>query len=547
MTDDPLMATFFEEAGELLADLEAGLLQLEATPTDEELLNGIFRSAHTLKGNSSMLGFEEIARVTHVVEDLLDRLRKGRSAATARVIDALLGVADIVRMLLTRAHEGQPPSAEEQTACDDVVTTMRALLAEDDSRMVAIAASGGDAPRALLAPVVGAATIRVPVDKVDRLIDLVSELVITQSMVSDAVSAYRPERLASLRNAVALMDRHARELHERVMGVRMVPIRTLFARFPRLVRDVSAAVGKPAVLEMAGEETELDRTVIEKIADPIAHLVRNAVDHGLEEPDVRRALGKPEVGQLALNAYQQGGNIYIELRDDGRGLDRARLLTKARDLGIGDDELLTDDDIFGVIFRPGFSTADRVTELSGRGVGMDVVRRNVEALGGSIGIRSESGRGTTFRIKLPLTLAILDGQLLSVGDESYVLPLMAIVESVRPRADQLTRLLGTAEVVTIRDRVIPMLRVHRILGVPPRSDDPSDGLLVIVEHDGAQVALLVDELLGQQQVVIKSLERHFAKVRGLAGATVLGDGRVRLILDVAGLVALGGAREPAAA
>jgi two-component system chemotaxis sensor kinase CheA len=547
MTDDPLMATFFEEAGELLADLEAGLLQLEATPTDEELLNGIFRSAHTLKGNSSMLGFEEIARVTHVVEDLLDRLRKGRSAATARVIDALLGVADIVRMLLTRAHEGQPPSAEEQTACDDVVTTMRALLAEDDSRMVAIAASGGDAPRALLAPVVGAATIRVPVDKVDRLIDLVSELVITQSMVSDAVSAYRPERLASLRNAVALMDRHARELHERVMGVRMVPIRTLFARFPRLVRDVSAAVGKPAVLEMAGEETELDRTVIEKIADPIAHLVRNAVDHGLEEPDVRRALGKPEVGQLALNAYQQGGNIYIELRDDGRGLDRARLLTKARDLGIGDDELLTDDDIFGVIFRPGFSTADRVTELSGRGVGMDVVRRNVEALGGSIGIRSESGRGTTFRIKLPLTLAILDGQLLSVGDESYVLPLMAIVESVRPRADQLTRLLGTAEVVTIRDRVIPMLRVHRILGVPPRSDDPSDGLLVIVEHDGAQVALLVDELLGQQQVVIKSLERHFAKVRGLAGATVLGDGRVMLILDVAGLVALGGAREPAAA
>jgi two-component system chemotaxis sensor kinase CheA len=327
----------------------------------------------------------------------------------------------------------------------------------------------------------------------------------------------------------------------------MVPIRTLFARFPRLVRDVSAAVGKPAALEMAGEETELDRTVIEKIADPIAHLVRNAVDHGLEEPDARRALGKPEVGQLSLNAYQQGGNIYIELRDDGRGLDRARLLTKARELGIGDDELLTDDDVFGVIFRPGFSTADRVTELSGRGVGMDVVRRNVEALGGSIGIRSEAGRGTTFRIKLPLTLAILDGQLLSVGDESYVLPLMTVVESVRPRPEQLTRVLGSAEVLTIRDRVIPMLRLHRILGVPPRSEDPSDGLLVIVEHDGEQVALLVDELLGQQQVVIKSLERHFVKVRGLAGATVLGDGRVMLILDVAGLVALGGAREPAAA
>ena len=547
MTDDPLMATFFEEAGELLADLEAGLLQLEASPTDAELLNGIFRSAHTLKGNSAMLGFEDIARVTHVVEDLLDRLRKGRSAATARVIDALLAVADIVRMLLTRAHAGQDPSAEEQTACDDVITTVRALLSEDDSRVAAAAPGGVDGPRMLLAPVVGAATIRVPVDKVDRLIDLVSELVITQSMVSDAVSSYRPERLASLRNAVALMDRHARELHERVMGVRMVPIRTLFARFPRLVRDVSAAVGKSATLEMAGEETELDRTVIEKIADPIAHLVRNAVDHGLEEPEVRRALGKPPVGQLSLNAYQQGGSIYIEVRDDGRGLDRERLLAKARALGLPDDQLLSDEDVFGLIFRPGFSTAETVTELSGRGVGMDVVRRNVEALGGSITIRSERSGGTTFRIKLALTLAILDGQLLSVGDESYVLPLMAIVESVRPRAEQLTRVLGTAEVVTIRDRVLPLLRLHQVLGVRPKSDDPTQGLLVIVEHDGQQVAVLVDELLGQQQVVIKSLERHFAKVRGLGGATVLGDGRVMLILDVAGLVALAGAREPAAA
>ena len=547
MTDDPLLATFFEEAGELLAHLEAGLLQLEATPTDEELLNGIFRSAHTLKGNSAMLGFEEIARVTHVVEDLLDRLRKGRSAATARVIDALLGVADIVRMLLTRAHAGQTPSAEEQTACDDVVTTVRALLKEDDSRAAGSAVGGGDSPRLLLAPVVGAATIRVPVDKIDRLIDLVSELVITQSMVSDAVSAYRPDRLATLRMAVALMDRHARELHERVMGVRMVPIRTLFARFPRLVRDVSAAVGKLATLEMTGEETELDRTVIEKIADPIAHLVRNAVDHGLEAADARRALGKPDVGQLALSAYQQGGNIYIEIRDDGRGLDRERLLVKARELGLADDELQSDDDIFGLIFRPGFSTAERVTELSGRGVGMDVVRRNIEALGGSIAIHSEHGRGTTFRIKLPLTLAILEGQLLSVGDEIYVLPLMAIVESVRPRPEHLTRVLGTAEVVTIRDRIFPMVRLHQVLGVPAKSEDPTDGLLVIVEHDGDQAAILVDELLSQQQVVIKSLERHFEKVRGLAGATVLGDGRVTLILDVPGLVALASAREPAAA
>lgn len=548
MTDDPLIAAFFEEAGELLADLEAGLLQLEARPADAELLNGIFRSAHTLKGNSAMLAFEEVARVTHVVEDLLDHLRNGRLAASARVIDVLLASADVVRALLARAHAGEASSPDEQTVCDDVLATLRGLVSDEEAPAETPGRPGADAPRTLLAPIGGAASIRVPVDKVDRLLDLVGELVITQSMVSDTVSSYRPDRLASLRAAVALMDRHARELHERVMGVRMVPIRTLFARFPRLVRDVSVAVGKPAALAMAGEDTELDRTVIEKIADPLAHLVRNAVDHGLETPDVREALGKPAVGQLALGAYQQGGNIYIELTDDGRGLDRERLLAKARDLGLaGGDDPLSDDYVFGLIFRPGFSTAEKVTELSGRGVGMDVVRRNVEALGGSIAIRSEHGRGTTFRIKLPLTLAILDGQLLSVGRETYVLPLVSIVESVRPRAAQLTVVLGAAEAVTIRNRVLPMLRLHRLLGVPPKSEDPTEGLLVIVEHDGQQAALLVDELLGQQQVVIKSLERHFEKVRGLAGATVLGDGRVTLILDVPGLAALAGARAPAAA
>jgi len=548
VTDDPLIAAFFEEAGELLADLEAGLLQLEVRPADDELLNAIFRSAHTLKGNSAMLAFEEIARVTHVVEDLLDQLRKGRLPASGRVIDALLAAADVVRTLLTRAHAGEASSAEEQVVVADVLGTLRGLLDDEEMPVDGPARGGVDAARALLAPVVGAASIRVPVEKVDRLIDLVGELVITQSMVSDAVSAYRPDRLASLRAAVALMDRHARELHDRAMGVRMVPLRTLFARFPRLVRDVAAAVGKPAALETSGEDTELDRTVIEKISDPLAHLVRNAVDHGLEEPEVRQALGKPEVGRLALSAYQQGGNIYIEISDDGRGLDRERLVAKARALGLhGDDAPLSDDDVFGLIFRPGFSTAETVTELSGRGVGMDVVRRNVEALGGAIAIKSEAGRGTTFRIKLPLTLAILDGQLLTVGDGTYVVPLVSIVESVRPRAGQVTVVLGAAEVVTLRDRVFPMLRLHRILGVRPKSEDPTEGLLVIVEYDGQHAALLVDELLGQQQVVIKSLERHFEKVRGVAGATVLGDGRVTLILDVPGLVALAGAREAAAA
>jgi two-component system, chemotaxis family, sensor kinase CheA len=534
MTDDPLLAAFFEEAEELIATFEAGLLELETRSGDTELLNAIFRSAHTLKGNSAMLGFEHIARITHLLEDLLDQLRKGQRDTSSRLTDALLYAADVVQRLLARARAGGEMTSDEHAATDDLMAALRTLLAGEEPPL--------DSPVRAAAPVpaIERASIRVPVEKVDRLIDLVGELVITQSMVADAVTAFSPERLASLRAAVALMDRHARELHERVMGVRMVPIRTLFARFPRLVRGVSAAVGKSAVLEMSGEETELDRTVIEKIGDPLAHLLRNAVDHGLEPSAARRALGKPDVGRLRISAYQQGGNIYIEIADDGRGLDPERLRAKARELGLVGDDPIPSDQAFHLIFRPGFSTAEKVTALSGRGVGMDVVRRNVEAIGGTIAIRSELGRGTTFRIKLPLTLAILDGQRLSVGNESYVLPLAAIVESVRPRRDQLATVLGAGEVVTIRDHVIPMVRLHRIFGVRPRSEDPTEGLLVIVEHEGRQAAILVDELLAQQQVVIKSLERHFDKVRGVAGATVLGDGHVTLILDVPGLIALAG-------
>jgi two-component system chemotaxis sensor kinase CheA len=541
MTDDPLIAAFFEEAEELVAAFEGGLLELEARAGDVELLNTIFRSAHTLKGNSAMLGFEDVAQVTHLLEDLLDQLRKGQREASPRLTDALLYSADVVRRLLARARAGGDLTADEHAAAEDLMLALRALLAGEEPP--------AESPLRAAAPVPAAetASIRVPVEKVDRLIDLVGELVITQSMVADAVTAFGPERLAALRAAVALMDRHARELHERVMGVRMVPIRTLFARFPRLVRDVSAAVGKSAVLEISGEETELDRTVIEKIADPLAHLVRNAIDHGLEPPAARRALGKPDVGRLRIGAYQQGGNIYVEIADDGRGLDRDRLRAKARELDLAVDDTMPDEQVFNLIFRPGFSTAEKVTALSGRGVGMDVVRRNVEAIGGTIAIRSEPGRGTTFRIKLPLTLAILDGQRLSVGDESYVLPLAAIVESVRPRPEQLRTVLGAGEVVILRDQVFPLLRLHRIFGVRARSEDPTEGLLVIVEHDGRQAAILVDELLAQQQVVIKSLERHFAKVRGVAGATVLGDGRVTLILDVPGLIALAGEQEPVAA
>ena len=382
-------------------------------------------------------------------------------------------------------------------------------------------------------------TLRVATEKVDRLINLVGELVITQSIVAQLVAHFTPDCLSQLETAVAQMDRYTRDLQERVMAIRMIPIRTLFRRFARLVRDLCHAQGKQVRLETSGEETELDRGVIEQMNDPLTHLVRNAVDHGIEPPELRRRAGKPEVGRLTLRAYQQGGNIYIEIVDDGAGLDREKILARALETGLlSAEDPLAEADAFALIFRPGFSTTERVNEISGRGVGLDVVKWNVEALGGSITIQSERGHGTTFRVKLPLTLAILNGQSVQVGEETYVVPLVSIVESVQPKRENLRRVLDEGEMIMLRGEMLPMLRLHRLFGVRPRTEDPTQGLAVIVEHEGRKVALLVDELLDQQQVVIKSLETNFQKVRGVAGATILGDGQLALILDVPELVLL---------
>jgi two-component system, chemotaxis family, sensor kinase CheA len=325
-----------------------------------------------------------------------------------------------------------------------------------------------------------------------------------------------------------------------VMAIRMVPIQTVFGRFPRVVRDLAATLGKDIRLELGGTETELDRTIIEQISDPLVHLVRNAADHGIEAPAARRAAGKPEAGRIALTAYQQSGSIYIEVRDDGRGLDRERILSKARAQGlVAADATLSDEDVFALIFEPGFSTAETVTELSGRGVGLDVVHRNIRRLGGAVSIQSVAGQGTRFVIRLPLTLASLDGQALRVGSETYVLPLGSIVESLRPRPETFRTVLGGLESLVLRGEVLPLLRLHHIFGVAASVEDPLKALAVIIEHDGRRLALLVDELLAQQQVVIKSLDANYHAVEGIAGATIMGDGRVALILDVAGLIALG--------
>jgi two-component system chemotaxis sensor kinase CheA len=667
MNLDPVIQGFLEEAGELLADYEAALLELEDNPANPEILNRIFRCAHTIKGNSAMLGLDRVARFTHVLEDLLDKVRRSELALSAALMETLLKSGDTLKELLAETQSGAPgdagrheqlltaiqtfagrettgspaaqgeqaataapaapapagsaetlyeiyfaPPAElmrrglepiqflqalsdigelhqvtpdighfpplaemevercylrwkvwlssgrskkEIEACfeflgDPSAFAVEALSFDDDGGAEAEADVPSSPSADSLDPKLAtrnskpetpeSGSIRVSIDKIDKLINLVGELVITQSIVAQTVAHYSPEKLSILEEAVAQMDRHARELHERVLMVRMIPVKTLFSRFPRLVRDLAGAVGKKVRLEVLGEDTELDKTVIEKIGDPLTHLIRNAVDHGIEADEDRQAAGKPVTGRVRIEAYQQSGNVYIEIADDGRGLDREKIVAKAMQNGrVAPEQVLTDEEVHALIFQPGFSTAAKVTEVSGRGVGMDVVKRNVESLGGTITIHSEIGKGTRFRIKLPLTLAILDGQALQVGEQIYILPLVAITESVRPSRGSVHKLSGGAEVVMIRDRALPVLRLHRLFGVRPKSDDPTQGLVVIVEYEGRQAALLVDELLGQQQVVIKSLEANFSKIDGVAGATILGDGQVALILDVPGLVLLG--------
>jgi len=592
--DDDLLQGFFDESAELLAEFEECLLALETAPDDQELLNKSFRAIHTIKGNSAMLGFEQIAAVAHTTEDLLGRLRKREMPLTRPAADLLLRSADVIKHLLAgargehsdetgdeelkqalqvflaqsvdngrvnpaapevgRTHDihphGEIPRIGELLLESQAITTtqledaLRKHKKIGDILVEDLATSPPQVAKALerqaeLQHKQDASTIRVSTDKVDKLINLVGELVITQSIINQTVAALESGRAALLEGAVGQMDRNLRELQERVMAVRMLPVGTVFRRFPRVVRDLAKECGKAISLQIKGEETELDKTVIERISDPMTHLIRNAVDHGIEPPDRRLAQGKPEEGLIRLNAFHQGGSIFIEVADDGRGLDRAKIVRKAVDQGlINGDESLSDDQVYRLIFRPGFSTAERVTDVSGRGVGMDVVVRNIEGLGGSIGIATESGRGTRFTIKLPLTLAIMDGLSIQLGDEVYIIPLGSITESIRPKPADLSTVVGGGEVVSVRGQALPIIRLYERFDVTPRVTDPTRGLLVIVEHEGRRFALLVDELLGQHQVVIKSLETNYRKVPGVSGATIMGDGRVAMILDVPGLIRL---------
>jgi two-component system chemotaxis sensor kinase CheA len=389
-------------------------------------------------------------------------------------------------------------------------------------------------------------SIRVGIEKIDELINTVGELVITQAMLSELGRKLEGSVAEQFRSGLNQLERNMRELQESVMRVRMLPISFTFSRFPRLVRDLAQRLGKQIDLKLTGEQTELDKTVMEKIGDPLVHLVRNSVDHGIETPQVRQAAGKSPVGTIHLDACHRGGNIAVEVRDDGGGLDRDRILAKARSRGlIGANEEPADEQIYELIFLPGFSTAEKTTDVSGRGVGMDVVRRNVKELGGKIEIHSTVGKGSRFVITLPLTLAIVDGQSVSVGAETYIVPLTSIVESLQLSSQGVSRLSGCGEIFSFRGEYLPIVRLHEIFGVEPRARALHEGLIVVAEGDERRVGLFVDELLGQQQVVIKSLETNYGSVDGVAGATILGDGSVALILDLPGLVRVASMRSAA--
>ena len=406
----------------------------------------------------------------------------------------------------------------------------------------------GAAKRAAPKPAGGGETsIRVDVDKVDQLINLIGELVITQAMLAQSASTLDPVEFERLHNGLAQLERNTRDMQESVMSIRMMPISVVFSRFPRVVRDLAQRLGKQIELKTIGEGTELDKSLIERISDPLTHLVRNSLDHGVEMPADRVAKGKSPIGTITLKAYHQSGNIVIEVGDDGAGLNREKILSKAREKGLAVHDQMTDGEVWLLIFEAGFSTADVVTEVSGRGVGMDVVKRNITAMGGRVEIESMTGIGTRMTVRLPLTLAILDGMSVAAGKETYIIPLGYVIESLQAERGMIKSVSGVERLLQVRGEFLPVVALYEIFGIPDTVTRLDQGIMVVIEADGVKAALFIDALVGQHQVVIKSLESNYRKVQGISGATIMGDGHVAMILDVAALVQMAKSALPAAA
>ncbi|MBM6604679.1 MULTISPECIES: chemotaxis protein CheA [Leclercia] len=651
--------TFFDEADELLADMEQHLLDLVPEAPDSEQLNAIFRAAHSIKGGAGTFGFTILQETTHLMENLLDEARRGEMQLNTDIINLFLETKDIMQEQLDAYKSSQEPDAasfeyicnalrqlaleakgeaavpavapaklsvvetapaaapaqddrlrivlsglkesevnllEEELSNlatlsdvvkgkdtlaatlngdigkDDVVAVLCFVIEPDQIsfetpaavepaavEVVAVAETPAAPAVVPAAPAVKAApreaaapnraekpaarssestSIRVAVEKVDQLINLVGELVITQSMLAQRSNELDPVNHGDLITSMGQLQRNARDLQESVMSIRMMPMEYVFSRFPRLVRDLAGKLNKQIELTLMGSSTELDKSLIERIIDPLTHLVRNSLDHGIELPETRVNAGKSPVGNLILSAEHQGGNICIEVTDDGAGLNRERILAKAISQGMAVSENMTDEEVGMLIFAPGFSTAEQVTDVSGRGVGMDVVKRNIQEMGGHVEIQSKQGTGTTIRILLPLTLAILDGMSVKVAGEVFILPLNAVMESLQPREEDLHPLAGGERVLEVRGEYLPLVELWKVFDVAGAKTEATQGIVVILQSAGRRYALLVDQLIGQHQVVVKNLESNYRKVPGISAATILGDGSVALIVDVSALQGL---------
>jgi two-component system chemotaxis sensor kinase CheA len=536
--DAELAGMFIAEALDHLGTIEASVLALEASPGDVKLLNDIFRPFHTVKGNSGALGVRTVQELAHRIENLLDLGRSGKHAIGERETDVILKGVDLLTAMINDLKHRLAGGAGQdlQGARLELMALVDAVLAGEEPATDP-PAPPAFRPRAEDAKVEGGASVKVDTRKLDNLVDMVGELVIVQSIIQqDPALRAADERLA---RHLAQLRRITIDLQRNAMAMRMVPIRQTFQKMARLVRDLSKLSGKQVDLQLSGEDTELDRRVVEDINDPLMHMVRNSVDHGMEDAATRASRGKPAVGRLTLKAYHQGGSVVIEIQDDGQGLDTEKIRAKAIGQGLIDPSAPLDPAaVHQLIFQPGFSTADQVTEISGRGVGMDVVRRNIEALRGRIDIESTPGQGTTFFIRLPLTLAIIDGLVLRAGGQRFVLPTFSVRESLRPGPGQVHPVHGEPRMVQVRESLIPLIRLADVFGIGGAIEHAHEATVIVIEDEGDRVALVVDELVGKQEVVIKSLGDAFDHVRGIAGGAILGDGRIGLILDGHGIVAM---------
>lgn len=547
---------------------------MEESPDDPEPVRTLFRAVHTIKGTAGFVNLKQLPRLAHATETLLDLARRGQLTVAGPTADVVLdaidrlkvmvglvtasvdggktfppcaGLTDLIRRIdAVAAGNAAPPAADApakpqpEVATPAPVAEVPVAATASATPAAAIAATG---ETAAAAPAGNSATaadasVKVSTERLDRLINSVGELVITQAMLEQTATNRRDQGEA-LARGMAHLGKLTRELQDLAMSMRMVPVGGVFQKMARLVRDLARKSGKQIDFETQGAETELDRNLVEAIADPLVHMIRNAADHGIETPDVRLKAGKLPAGKINLRAYHQGGSVVIEIADDGKGLVKQRILNKAIERGIvRPDQQLDEAEIFALIFHAGLSTAEKVTDVSGRGVGMDVVKRNIEQLRGRIEIRSVEGHGTTFTIRLPLTLAVMDGLVVRVGTERYIVPILSVEQSERLSHDRVTTVHGRGELATVRGRLLPIIRLHRLFDVESTHTNLADGIVVIVQDEVRRCALLVDELVGRQQVVIKSLGDAVGHPRGVAGCAILGDGRVNLILDVPGLLQL---------